>query len=154
MATKLLFLSIVICGLCLPSLRADSPQKLPPLEVRATPFGDLGVKRATIFYRFWRLVTFRKAIRCVRVDELYPESPAAAAGVRPGDLIVALEGRPISDWTMGELRRFAEALEVGRVVTAELTRRDSSERLVVKATVQRHSQKTPAPTEQPAALQH
>src|SRR6476469_9852330 len=52
---------------------------------------------------------------CVEVGEVVDDAPAALAGVRPGDLIVAVDGRQVE--TMGELQR----LLVGERIVASVT---------------------------------
>jgi regulator of sigma E protease len=44
-------------------------------------------------------MTFGKQITSARVDSIQPESAAAAAGFRPGDLVVEIDGRTIESFT-------------------------------------------------------
>ncbi len=49
-----------------------------------------------------------------------PESPAALAGLRPEDLIVALDGAPLED--VGDLQRLMVADLIGSRVSATVVR--------------------------------
>jgi hypothetical protein len=65
----------------------------------------------------------------VRVSSVLAGSPAEAAGIRPGDVVVALDGRPVAD-----LKAYSEALkarQAGDGVSIRLQR--GSEALEVKA---------------------
>jgi regulator of sigma E protease len=73
-----------------------------------------------------------------RVDELVPEGAAAAAGFRPGDVIVSIDGQPIE--TFSEMQRVVsasadrelsfEVSRAGRILTLRATpaRREISDR--------------------------
>jgi S1-C subfamily serine protease len=58
--------------------------------------------------------------RALEVVQLLDRSPAAAAGVRPGDLIVELDGRPIEG--VGDLQRLLVGALVGRSVGMRVAR--------------------------------
>ncbi len=67
----------------------------------------------------------------VRVQEVMPGSPAAAAGIRAGDVLVALDGAPIAD-----LRGYSAALKAQQPGdTVELTVRRDGEEKVLTATL-------------------
>jgi S1-C subfamily serine protease len=61
-------------------------------------------------------------IGCVEVGEVVDDAPAALAGVRPGDLIVAVDGRPVE--TMGELQRLLVGERIGASVTFTVARHE------------------------------
>lgn len=63
----------------------------------------------------------------VLVMEAFKGGPAEAAGVRPGDVIVGLDGRPI--WEVRQLQQKVRALSVGKVVEVAILR--EQERLKV-----------------------
>ena len=67
---------------------------------------------------------------CLEVVEVMPGSPAARAGLRPEDLIVELDGRPIEN--MAEFQRLMTAEQIGGTVPARVYRggRPSSVRIV------------------------
>ncbi|GAP38965.1 S1C family serine protease [Piscinibacter sakaiensis] len=68
------------------------------------------------------------AVRVVRVNE---DGPAEAAGLRPGDLIAAIDGRPVAG-----LEAFYKALWTGaaeRDVQLDIRRRGAEERITVRA---------------------
>jgi S1-C subfamily serine protease len=56
----------------------------------------------------------------VGVTSVATGSPAATAGVRPGDLLVELAGRPVTG--IGDLQRLLTADQIGRVAPATLVR--------------------------------
>jgi hypothetical protein len=67
----------------------------------------------------------------VRVQEVAPGSPAASAGVRAGDVLIALDGLPIAD-----LRGYSAALKARQPGdTVELTVRRDGEEKVLTATL-------------------
>ena len=59
---------------------------------------------------------------CVEVGEVVDDAPAALAGVRPGDLIVAVDGREVE--TMGELQRLLVRERIGSSVTFTVARHE------------------------------
>ena len=54
------------------------------------------------------------------VARVGPDTPAAAAGIQPGDVIVGWDGQPIRDAT--ELTLLVGKTEVGRTVTVDVLR--------------------------------
>ena len=66
----------------------------------------------------------------VRVLEVEPRSPAARAGVKPADILVALDGATIA--TLTDLQRALGAERIGRPLLASIVRR--GERLSVTVT--------------------
>jgi serine protease Do len=66
---------------------------------------------------------------CVEVGEVVGAAPAARAGVRPGDLIVAVDGNPVE--TMGELQRLLVGERIGASVTFTLARHERILEIVV-----------------------
>jgi S1-C subfamily serine protease len=54
------------------------------------------------------------------VGEVIEDAPAAMAGVRPGDLIVAVDGRPVE--TMAELQRLLVGEWIGASVVFTVAR--------------------------------
>jgi len=59
---------------------------------------------------------------CVEVAQVVDDAPAARAGVRPGDLIVAIDGRPVE--TMAELQRLLVGERIGASVTFTVARHE------------------------------
>jgi S1-C subfamily serine protease len=59
---------------------------------------------------------------CVEVGEVVDSAPAALAGVRPGDLIVAVDGQPVE--TMSELQRLLVGERIGASVTFTVARHE------------------------------
>jgi serine protease Do len=60
----------------------------------------------------------------IEVVEVVAGSPAARAGLKPEDLIVAVDGEPMGD--VGDLQRLMVAERIGRGVRIDLIRRDRS----------------------------
>jgi S1-C subfamily serine protease len=66
---------------------------------------------------------------CVEVGDIVEDAPAASAGVRPGDLIVAVDGRPVE--TMAELQRLLVGERIGASVTFTVARHENVLDIVV-----------------------
>ena len=95
---------------------------MAPYSVSASPFGYLGIKKATLQYgSVLRFITFRGP-KYLKVDELYPDSPGLAAGIEIGDWIVGIDGKPIGQWSMTQLMHFAETVEANQIVKIEVLR--------------------------------
>jgi serine protease Do len=60
------------------------------------------------------------------VADVLPGGPAAAAGLRPGDVLLALEGRALQG--AADLPRGLRQARAGQAVTLRVRRRDGSER--------------------------
>ena len=69
-----------------------------------------------------RLVRELGRTGCVEVGEVVDDAPAAIAGVRPGDLIVAVDGQPVE--TMGELQHLLVGERIGASVTFTVARHE------------------------------
>jgi len=52
---------------------------------------------------------------------VYPEGPAAAAGLEKNDVVVTFEGVPIEDYR--QLRRMSADADVGKTVKLEIVRK-------------------------------
>ena len=61
-------------------------------------------------------------VRGVEVSEVVEDAPAAAAGLRPGDVIVAVDGSPIEG--MSELQRVMVSERIGSPVTFTVARHE------------------------------
>ena len=77
-----------------------------------------------------RARTGRDQEEAVEVIEVVPDSPAARAGVREGDLVLELDGTPVRSAT--DLQRMMAAQLIGRAVEALIWR--SGEELVLELT--------------------
>jgi len=71
----------------------------------------------------------------VRISTVEPDSPAAAAGMRPGDLIVAFAGEPVT--SIDDLQGMLTGGRIGDVVDAVVLRRD--QRLLLGVTPRERS---------------
>jgi serine protease Do len=67
-----------------------------------------------------RLARERGQSTGIEVVDVAPGSPAAAAGLRPEDLIVAVDGHPVAD--IGELQRLMVSDRIGTRVAFEVIR--------------------------------
>ncbi|MGH8664887.1 MAG: S1C family serine protease, partial [Burkholderiales bacterium] len=83
----------------------------------------------------------RAGVRGVRVANVMPASPAAQAGIRSGDLLTAIEGKPVVDTT--SLLNTVAALKPGSQAALTLLRERSE--LKVKVTVGRRPIPATAP---------
>jgi len=68
-------------------------------------------------------------VGCIEVGEVVEDAPAARAGVRPGDLIVAVDGHPVE--TMAELQRLLVGDRIGASVTFTVARHERVLEVVV-----------------------
>jgi regulator of sigma E protease len=68
---------------------------------------------ATIFALYGRQTT------TARVDAVQPDSAAAAAGLKPGDVVLAIDGRPIESFS--DMQRLVSA-NAGRTLTFQIDR--------------------------------
>jgi serine protease Do len=59
---------------------------------------------------------------CIEVGEVVEDAPAGRAGVRPGDLIVAVDAHPVE--TMAELQRLLVGERIGEPVTFTVARHE------------------------------
>jgi S1-C subfamily serine protease len=67
----------------------------------------------------------------VRIREVQPESPAAVAGFRAGDVVLTYGGRPVR-W-IGELIDATKAVPAGRAVEVEIRRNGERRTLTLPA---------------------
>jgi len=65
----------------------------------------------------------------VEVVEVVEGSPAAVAGLRPGDLIIEADGEPVGE--VGDLQALMSGERIGRAVTLRIDRRGRFERVEV-----------------------
>jgi regulator of sigma E protease len=71
-----------------------------------------------------------------RVDEVQPDSPAAAAGFQPGDMVLAIDGQKISSFS--DMQRIV-ADSAGETLDVTVERNDAQ--LTLKATPELHEEK-------------
>ena len=117
--------------------------KLAPLVVNEAPFGYLGIKHATARFDVFRLITFRGGLAYLQVDELYPDSPGLAAGIRQGDRIVAVDGKATREWTFSKLKYFGDTLEAGQHIALELYRPSDGSTIRVEVVVSKRPKTKP-----------
>ncbi len=72
------------------------------------------------------------------VADVFDGGPAAAAGMRPGDVIVSLDGRPLASLSFLELYRYLYALADGQTVKLGYLRGDRAEAVSLTAIVPPH----------------
>jgi membrane-associated protease RseP (regulator of RpoE activity) len=109
-----------------------APVVLEPYVVDGAPLGYFGIKRAMLHFNFWRLVTFRKGLRFIEIQEVHDGSPVALAGVLPGDRIVAVNGRPMNEWSLAKLERLYADAEIGTIIAADIVRPGTERKLRVE----------------------
>jgi hypothetical protein len=63
--------------------------------------------------------------RAVVIEAVMADSPAAAAGLRPGDILCEVDGTPAASFTLDALRRQLREQPAGQVVTLRVGRKDS-----------------------------
>ncbi|MDY0885847.1 DegQ family serine endoprotease [Dongia soli] len=79
----------------------------------------------------------------VVIKQVYPDGPAVRAGIKPGDVITAVNGKPVND---PEALRFRLAtLQLGTPATLEIMSRGESREVKIDLIA---APKTPAPDEQ------
>ena len=64
------------------------------------------------------------------VARVYPDSPAAAAGLAQNDVIVSYEGTPVEDYH--HLQRLSADTEVGRSVKLDIVRKKERKTVALK----------------------
>ena len=104
----------------------------PVLGVVLRPLDDISASR-------FGLADVRGAL----VDAVGPDSPAAQAGIRPGDLILKFNGREIRDF--GELRRRVAQSKIGEPLDVELLRDGKKVSLQVRLAEEPRSGRTALP---------
>ncbi|UUX95530.1 S1C family serine protease [Aquabacterium sp. J223] len=87
--------------------------------------------RSSASRRAWLGLNCVEQAGSVQVMRLAPDSPAQAAGVQPGDRIVALDGRPVTD--LASLWQAVWAGQVEREVTLDIVRGERPTQLRLKA---------------------
>jgi serine protease Do len=64
------------------------------------------------------------------VSRVYPQSPAASAGLAQNDVIVSYDGTPVEDYH--HLQRLSAETEVGRSVTLDIVRKKERKTIALK----------------------
>ena len=70
-----------------------------------------------------------------QLGEIDQSGPAAQAGLLTGDLVIALDGKPIAD--VADLVRALDAEKINRAVSIEFLRRSQRQRLWIGPTERR-----------------
>jgi S1-C subfamily serine protease len=78
----------------------------------------------------WMGVTVNSAAGGALVQFVMPTGPAGRAGIAPNDVIIAIDGRPISD--QAGFHSAISATTAGQTVTVALLRAGQSYRVAVK----------------------
>lgn len=93
----------------------------------------IGVSGATVAVAIRVVRHFElKGAKAVHVQEVVPGSPAAEAGVQPGDRLVALEGVALEG--IDALQRQLDAARIGQALTLQLLRRSDLISLTIQPT--------------------
>jgi len=105
--------------------------KLAPFVVSARPLGVIGLKALTAHLG----LIDRRQIKSLDIDEIYPDSPAAAAGIAPKDKLIEIDGIPVTDFTVPTLvEKYARAV-VGQKITLKIVRGGDPEPRLIEVIV-------------------
>jgi S1-C subfamily serine protease len=88
--------------------------------------GSLGVQSQDLDERLARALGLKEARGAV-VTQVVPDSPAAKAGIKPGDVITRIDGKPIAN--AAELSNVEGLLPVGRSLSLDLLRDGAAQSL-------------------------
>lgn len=138
------FLSLAVAALVAAEAPPPAPATLAPYVVRADAFGTLGIRRVGFHCDFLRMITGRNYLRFVGIEELAPGSPADQAGVHVGDRVVVINGTPVGEWSMSQLKHWSETLEIGQRITAGIMRPSDQTLRTVEAIVARPAAAPPS----------
>jgi regulator of sigma E protease len=94
----------------------DKPVSQRAAIVAAGPFANF-ILAIVIFASIFAI--YGKQITAAQVSMVQPDSPAAAAGFKPGDVVVAIDGRPIESFI--EMKQIVSARS-GRALAFEINR--------------------------------
>jgi serine protease Do len=97
--------------------------------------GYLGVQVADLTPDLAQAFGFAPAIKGALVQNVVPRGPAAKGGVQAGDLVVALDGRPVA--SAGELTRSVALVPPGETVKLDVIRRGGEKKQLAFKVAQR-----------------
>jgi membrane-associated protease RseP (regulator of RpoE activity) len=150
---KALFFANAFAMLMPFTVRADSTPTGPvhgmePYTVKESPFGFLGIKHAYIGMNPLKFIVGLDSIAVFQINELDPMSPAIAAGIKPGDRVISINGVSITKFSVAKLRRIGEHVEVGQKFELEVQRPSDNSTATMEVIVI----KKPSPPRSPVDL--
>lgn len=78
---------------------------MAPMSVIAGPLGYLGITfDVEVDVGFFTRLSDRTRIKTMIIQAVTRGSPAQTAGLVPGDLVLRIDGLPITDYTIGALK--------------------------------------------------
>jgi membrane-associated protease RseP (regulator of RpoE activity) len=76
-------------------------------------------------------------VRFFQINELEPESPGIAAGIKAGDRVVSIDGIPVTKFGVRTLRRMGDDVKVGQKIIVQVLRPTDGSVRVMEVTVAR-----------------
>ena len=105
---------------------------MEPYNVEENPLGYFGIKNGKYHFNLWKFITFRTGLEYIEIREIYPNSPAARAGVVPEDRIVSVNGLAIREWSFPRLKRLVTDAEVGSTIVVEIIRPSTRKHMLLE----------------------
>jgi C-terminal processing protease CtpA/Prc len=112
---------------------AGAPVQLAPVTVKAGPLAFIGI-RCAVTVGFFGFVSSDARIKDLVILDVLADSPAQRAGLLARDRVLRIDGVPVTDCTVGDLRRIGEK-EKGDRIEFEVSSPDSKAPRSVEVTL-------------------